>query len=153
MIPRLRSEFNKRFTEEKYRLFLRRLDAICGCHVDFRVSETPVFIPAPLMREMEQAGKDIIVQLVSNAGYQKLASAMVPPEFNVPGETPRPLFAAVDFGLVRGSNGEVTPRVIELQGFPSLFGFEPVQSQLYKEVYGLPPELSYLLGGLGLEGY
>jgi hypothetical protein len=153
MIAHLRSEFNKHFTEEKYRLFLTRLDAVCGCHVDFRVSETPVFVPASLMKTMELAGKEIILQLVSNAEYQKLAAKIIPHEFDVPNEAPHPLFAAVDFGLVRDATGKVAPKVIEMQGFPSLFGFEPVQCQLFKEVFDLPRELKYLLGGLDLDGY
>jgi hypothetical protein len=153
MIPRLRSEFNKRFTEEKYQLFLKRLDAISGCHVEFRVAETPMFIPAALMKTMEQAGKEIILQLVSNTQYQELASKAIPAEFKVPNEAPHPLFAAVDFGLVHGPGGEIVPRLIEMQGFPSLFGFQPVQCQLFKEVFGLPDELKYLLGGLDLDGY
>lgn len=153
MISHLRADFNKRFTEEKYRLFLNRLDAICGCHVEFRVAETPVFIPTALMERMEQAGKEIVLQLVSNTEYQKLAANTIPPEFDVPDEPAHPLFAAVDFGLVRDGNGEVVPKVIEIQGFPSLFGFEPVQSQLFKEVFDLPHELKYLLGGLDLDGY
>ena len=153
MIPHLRSELNRKFTEAKYQLFLKRLDAICGCHVGFRVSETPVFVPASLMRTMEQAGKEIITQLVSNAEYQRTAARAIPPEFNAPNGTPHPLFAAVDFGLTRNQSGEVVPKVIEMQGFPSLFGFEPVQCQLFKEIFDLPHELKYLLGGLDLEGY
>ena len=153
MIPHFRSEFNERFTEEKYQLFLKRLDAISGCHIEFRVAETPVFIPASLMKTMEQAGKEIILQLVANAEYQKLAAKTIPDEFNVPNEPPHPLFAAVDFGLVKEKNGEVVPKLIELQGFPSLFGFQPVQSQLFKDVFDLPQELKYLLGGLDLDGY
>ena len=153
MIPHLRSEFNKNFTEEKYRLFLSRLDALCGCHVEFRVAETPVFVPSALMKTMEQAGTEIIRELVANADYQKVAANIIPPEFNVPDETPHPLFAAVDFGLVKDGTGQVVPKLIEMQGFPSLFGFEPVQCQLFKEVFGLPGELKYLLGGLDLEAY
>jgi hypothetical protein len=153
MIPRLRTEFNKQFTEEKYRRFLKRLDAICGCPIEFRVAETPVFVPPSLMRTMEQAGREIIMQLVSNVEYQQRAAKTIPPEFNTPNEPPHPLFAAVDFGLTKNASGEVEPRVIEMQGFPSLFGFEPVQCQLFKEVFGLPNELTYLLGGLDLDGY
>lgn len=153
MISHLRSDFNKRFTEEKYRLFLKRLDEACGCHVEFRVAETPVFVPAPLIKEMEQAGKEIITQLVSNSDYQARVAEAIPAGFNVPNESPHPLFAAVDFGLVKDANGAIVPKLIELQGFPSLFGFQPVQSRLFKEVYGLPVELNYLLGGLDLDAY
>jgi hypothetical protein len=153
MIPHLRSDFNKHFTEEKYKLFLARLDAACGCHVEFRVSETPVFVPSELLNRMERAGMEIIEQLVANNEYQERAATAIPPEFNVPNEAAHPLFAAVDFGLVHAPNGEVVPRLIEMQGFPSLFGFQPVQCQLFKEVFGLPNELKYLLGGLDLDGY
>ena len=153
MIPHLRSEFNKHFTEDKYRLFLKRLDAICGCHVEFRIAETPVFVPTALIKTMEQAGREIIAQLVTNSEYQQLVAKAIPAEFNAPNETPRPLFAAVDFGLVKDEDGNIVPKLIEMQGFPSLFGFEPVQSQLFKEVYDLPMELKYLLGGLDLDAY
>lgn len=153
MIPHLRSDFNRKFTETKYQLFLKRLDAICGCHVEFRVSETPVFIPAPLMKTMERAGREIITQLISRREYKQAAGQAIPSEFNAPNEPPHPLFAAVDFGLTRNQSGEVVPKVIEMQGFPSLFGFEPVQCQMYKEVFGLPRELKYLLDGLDLEDY
>jgi hypothetical protein len=63
------------------------------------------------------------------------------------------LFVAVDFGLVRTEDGQIVPKLIELQGFPSLFCFEPVQCQLFKEVFGLPRELTYFLGGNDLESY
>ncbi|MEK9139386.1 MAG: hypothetical protein AAB393_19890, partial [Bacteroidota bacterium] len=126
---------------------------VCGCHVEFRLSETPVFVPALLMTTMAQVGKEIILQLVSNTGYQKAATTTIPPEFNVPNEAPHPLFAAVDFGLTKNLTGEVLPKVIEMQGFPSLFCFEPVQCQLFKEVFELPMELKYLLSGLDLDSY
>ncbi|MDL1892617.1 hypothetical protein FBQ87_06955, partial [Sphingobacteriales bacterium CHB3] len=64
MVPHLRQYYNNNFTDEKYRLFLKRLDATCGTHVEFRVSETPFFIPAPLMNEMAEAGSSIIMQLM-----------------------------------------------------------------------------------------
>lgn len=153
MVPHLRAFYNKNFTEDAYRLFLKRLDALCGMHVDFRVSETPFFIPTPLVHEMVQAGEDIILQLVKNAEYQKSAGRTIPPDFNVPNETDHPVFVAVDFGIVQLADGRYAPRLIELQGFPTLFAFQPVQSMLFKEVFRLPAELTYLLGGLDLEGY
>lgn len=153
MIPHLRSEFNKKFTDAKYQLFLRRLDAMCGCQIEFRVSETPVFISAALMKTMERAGHEIITQLVSRTDYRSVAVKAIPVEFNTPNGAPHPLFAAVDFGLTKDHRGEIVPKVIEMQGFPSLFGFEPLQCQLFKEVFDLPHELKYLLGGLDLDGY
>jgi hypothetical protein len=153
MIPHLRNSFNTNFNEELYQLFLGRLDGVCGMHVDFRVSETPFFIPAPLINSMVQSGKEIIMQLMSNPEYLAASNRAIPHEFNVPNETPRPLFVAVDFGVVRKEDGSYVPKLIEMQGFPSLFGFQAALCQQYKEVYKLPRELKYLLGGLELEDY
>ncbi len=153
MIPHSREYYNKNFTEAKYRLFLRRLDAVCGTHIEFRISETPFFIPTPLMHSMVQAGTEIIKQLVGNTSYHEAAARAIPHDFDVPNEDEHPVFIAVDFGIVQLANGEFAPRLIELQGFPTLFAFQPVQSMLFKEVFGLPHEATCLLGGLDLEQY
>lgn len=153
MVPHLREYYNKNFTEQKYQLFLKRLDAVCGTHVGFRVSETPLFIPTSLMNSMVQAGTEIIKQLVDNPTYHKAADRAVPHEFDVPNEAAHPVFVSVDFGIVRLPSGEYVPRLIELQGFPTLYCFQPVQSMLFKEVFGIPDEATYLLGGLDLERY
>lgn len=153
MVPHLREYYNKNFTDEKYRLFLKRLDATCGTHVEFRVSETPFFITAPLMKEMAEAGTSIIMQLMNNAAYLQRAAETIPHEFNVPNQTPRPVFVAVDFGIVQLPDGSFAPRLIELQGFPTLYCFQPVQSMLFKEVFELPRECRFLLGDLDYEAY
>ena len=153
MIPHLRQSFNKNFTEERYRHFLKRLDGVCGMHVDFRVSETPFFIPTPLIRLMVQSGKEIIMQLMGNREYLAASDKAIPHAFNVPNETPRPLFVAVDFGVIKTEDGSYVPKLIEMQGFPSLFGFQAALCQLYREAYGLSRELKYLFGGLTLEEY
>lgn len=153
MISALRESFNKNFTDAKYRLFLKRLNAVCGTPVEFPVSETPLFLSGKLIASMASAGKEIILQLLSNPSYLKVSDRAIPPDFNAPNETEHPLFVAVDFGIVRTGSGEYAPKLIEMQGFPTLFGFQPVISQQYKEVYGLPRELRYLLGGLELDEY
>lgn len=153
MLSHLRAYYNRNFTEQKYRLFLDRLDAMCGMHIEFRVSETPVFIPFDLMQQMVDAGRQILLHLVHDGEYQARAARTIPHEFYVPNESSHPLFAAVDFGIVRLPDGTYAPRLIELQGFPTLFAFQPVQSLLFKEVFGLPRECRFLLDGLDFEQY
>jgi len=153
MVSHLREAFNKNFSEARYQLLLHSLDATCGMHVDFRVCETPLFIPSPLMKWMEVAGKEIIMQLVSNAAYLSASRKAIPPDFCVANETPYPLFIAIDFGLTQTTDGEYAPKLIEMQGFPTLFAYQVAVSQLYKEVYGLPRELTPFLGGLDLDRY
>lgn len=153
MVPHLRAYYNKNFTEDKYRLFLKRLDAVCGTHIEFRVSETPFFIPTELMGAMVEAATAIVRQLVESPSYRKAADRAIPYDYHVPYEDAHPLFVSVDFGIIRLPDGEYAPRLIELQAFPTLYCFQPVQSMLFKEVFGLPREATFLLGGLDLESY
>ena len=140
MIPELRRDFNSRFTAEKYDAFLALLDARCGTHVKFRMCETPCFFPASLIERMNQAGAELIHQLVGNAAYLDAARKQIPAEFLTPNETRRPLFLQVDFGLIRDESGELAPRLVEIQAFPSLYAYQPVLEEVYREAYGLNPQ-------------
>ncbi len=153
MIPHLRTEFNKKFTEAAYRRLQQRLDELCGMHIDFRVSETPLFIPAQLMHGMEKAGKEIIMQLMTNPEYRAASAQTIPKEFNTPNETSHPLFVSVDFGITRDASGMLVPKLIELQGFPTLYAFQIVLSQQYRDVYQLPDETRAFLDGMDLNSY
>jgi hypothetical protein len=152
MIPSLRKQFNASFTPEKYQQFLQRLAERCGAPVQFRVSETPCFFPKPLLDQMSQYGKELIQQL-GTLEYRKASFESIPPEFNVPRESPHPMFIQVDFGLVRDEAGNLQPKLVELQGFPSLYAYQAMLSQVYQEVFELDANLTYLLGGLDWEGY
>ncbi len=152
MIPALRQRFNANFTPEKYQRFLREMDERSGTHVKFRTSETPCFFPKPLLDQMAQYGKELIHQL-NTLEYRKASFASIPPEFNVPNEAPHPMFIQVDFGLVRDASGQLQPELVELQGFPSLYAYQALLSQLYMEIFELDENLQYLLGGLDWESY
>src|SRR5271169_6994539 len=141
MIPALRQEFNRNFSPEKYRQLLQRLDAACGTHIGFRVSETPCFVPKALLDQMAQYGRELVSQLVDNPQYLRASDASVPPQYNVPNESPRPMFVQVDFGLVRNASGGLEPKLVELQAFPSLYGYQPLAAQQYIESYDLAPNL------------
>jgi hypothetical protein len=152
MIPALRKQFNASFSPEKYQTFLKLLDERCGTPVGFRVSETPCFFPKPLLDQMCHYGSELIRQLGS-LEYRKTSFRAIPEEFNVPHETPHPMFVQVDFGLVRDANGTLQPKLVELQGFPSLYAYQAMLSQVYAEVFELDENLQYLLSGLDWDGY
>jgi hypothetical protein len=153
MIPQLRSDFNRAFTDGKYRALLYRLERRCGTPVPFRVCETPLFLPGSVMRRIEVAAREILGQLMSNHSYMAESMRAVPEKFRVPGDSPHPLFVALDFGLVQDAGGEFVPRLIELQGFPSLYAYQVVLMEEYRNVYGLPSELHMFLGGLDTDAY
>jgi hypothetical protein len=153
MIPSLRQPFNDSFTPEKYQTFLRRVDDACGTHVQFRLSETPCFFPKSLIDRMARDGQDLIRQLVDNPAYRARSDEAVPAEFKVPNETPHPMFVQVDFGLVRDAQGELQPKLVELQAFPSLYAYQPHLADTYVDVYGMDRRLKYLLSGLEGSSY
>jgi len=152
MIPSLRKQFNANFTPEKYQTFLKVMEERCGTPVQFRMSETPCFFPKPLLDQMAEYGKELIHQLES-LEYRKQSFRAIPPEFKVPHEAPHPMFIQVDFGLVRDAEGKLQPKLVELQGFPSLYAYQAMLSQVYMEVFELDESLQYLHSGLDWEGY
>jgi len=152
VIPEQRARFNAGFTPEKYRSFLTRLEAACGIPVAFRNCETPCFFPASLIDSMSRDGCDLIRQL-NTPEYRAISRQAVPPKFDVPGEPDHPLFLQVDFGLVREPSGEIAPKLVEIQAFPSLYAYQPTLSSVYVDAYGLDGNLQHLLSGLDPEGY
>jgi hypothetical protein len=167
MIPSLRKQFNANFTPEKYQTFLRRIDDACGTHVSFRLAETPCFFPESLLERMAEHGKALIRQLVESPEYRARSEASIPAEFRVPNEPAHPMFVQVDFGLVRDASGELQPKLVELQAFPSLYAYQVTLAQSYIDVYGMTRAsgsgfkasasdgrgLDFFLGGLNAESY
>ena len=101
---------------------------------------------------MVQFGKELIQQL-DTPQYRKASSESIPMEFNVPNEDDHPLFIQVDFGLVRDASGQLAPKLVELQGFPSLYGYQAMLSQAYIDIFHLDDNLKYLLSGLNRDSY
>jgi len=153
MIPLLRSQFNAEFTPEKYELLRREMTSRCGMDVPFALCETPCFFPNALVERMGEDGKALIRQLVENPEYRALSEASIPAEFRVPNESAHPMFIQVDFGLVRDAAGELQPKLVELQAFPSLYAYQPVLAQAYIDVFGLDAKLRYFLSGLDSPSY
>jgi hypothetical protein len=135
VIEPYRGDFNARFTLEKYAKLLRLLDERVGRHVEFRVAETPCFFPSELMETMVRAGVELTTQLLGNRQYMRDSDASIPAEYCVPGQDAHPHFMTVDFGLVRAADGTLQPKLVEMQAFPSIFGYQSLLSTTYSEVY------------------
>jgi hypothetical protein len=158
MIPSLRKQFNHNFTPEKYRAFLAYVDQACGTHVQFRLSETPCFFPENLLKTMAADGEELIRQLVGDPEYRARSDSSIPSETRVPNEPDHPMFVQVDFGLVRDPDGDLHPKLVELQAFPSLYAYQPTLAHGYIEAFGLDgldggEKLGLFLGGLNEKSY
>ncbi|MGC2214345.1 MAG: hypothetical protein WA602_14150 [Silvibacterium sp.] len=147
MIASFRHDFNRRYRPEAYRNMLHSLDARAGTHVEFRIAETPCFFPKEMLDEIAAIGGELTRRLVEDKSYLQASRAMIPEKYCAADETPHPHFMTADFGLVRDRNGRLTPKLVELQAFPSVFAFQIVLSELYRSTYQLDGSLGYLLGG------
>jgi hypothetical protein len=147
VIQPLRREFNSRFRPETYRAMLRSLDACARTHVEFRIAETPCFFPESLLNEMAAVGAELTHRLVNDRTYLARSAKAIPEAWRAADETPHPHFMTVDFGLVREADGRLSPRLVELQAFPSIYGFQFLLSETYRSSYGLDESLRCFLGG------
>lgn len=140
MISIYRNSFNNSFSKEKYAAFIEQLED-GFVKIPFRVAETPVFIPTELKDKLISAGEEII-RLIKEDSFKTRTEKAIPPEWNVPGESKHPHFLTFDFGICKNKEGELNPMLIEMQGFPSLYGFQNHMAKSYKDVFDLPKELS-----------
>jgi hypothetical protein len=153
MVPHLRRQFNDDFTDGKYRRLLDGLDATVGMHIEFRICETPLFLPHPFLQKLVKAGREIIEQLAGNEDYLERSRDIVPDAFRVPEDSDHPLFLALDFGVTVGDAGKLELQLIELQGFPSLYAYQVSLCEAYVETYGLDDRLQWYLEGLDRKTY
>src|ERR1039458_7304230 len=119
LIPSLRQQFNRAWTPRKYQRFLASIEQRSGIATQFRHSETPCFLPAPLIDKMARYGREMVEQLLADAEYRRDSEAAIPERYRVPHEAPVPLFVQADFGL----NADLQPKLVEIQGFPSLYSY------------------------------
>jgi len=152
VIPSLRHAFNASWSEAQYAEFRRRLSARVNGTVEFPLSETPCFFPATAMHELTAAGEELVRQCMTGEAA-RAAEAVVPARFQGPGQGDVPVFVQVDFGLVRGADGGLEPRLVELQAFPSLYGFQVALAEAYQSAFALPDTLPIYLDGLTREEY
>lgn len=151
MIKKYRQQFNANFSDERYQQFIATLGKGFP-PIPFRVAETPIFIPAELKDKLIAAGEEIIA-LIKQDGFKTLTQKAIPEQWEVPNETTHPHFLTFDYGLCKDVNGEISPMLIEMQGFPSLYGFQSHLAQTYKSTYQLDAALSPYFNNLNESSY
>jgi hypothetical protein len=152
VIKTLREAFNASWTEGQYTAFLAHLHARVGVPIEFPIAETPCFFPRTLIDELARVGEDLIRQsMAGEAG--RAALRIVPEQFRGPGADPMPTFVQVDFGLVHAAGGGIVPKLVELQAFPSLYGFQGTLAEAYQSAFTLPERLERFVSGLSDDTY
>ena len=139
MIPKYRTQFNGEFSQEKYQKVNELIKEKTGYEAGFRISESPIFLSNEFWQKLDDASESIISQ-IKEMSVEELSKA-IPANCNVPNDTQKPHFVAIDFGICQDEKGNVIPQLIELQAFPSLFGFQKLFEEVITEVYPFLNEL------------
>ncbi|QKZ14343.1 hypothetical protein [Spirosoma sp. KUDC1026] len=148
MIQSARQAFNQSFSPDTYRAMLDAIEADLPGQLDFRVAETPVFVPKVLTDKLLKACSDI-TDVIVNPNFKALTENAIPADQRVPNEDDHTQFLVMDYAVCKDesggpSHGELTPRLIELQGFPSLSFFQPYLADQFRANYPIPANLSNL---------
>jgi hypothetical protein len=141
MISTPRQLFNEAFTPASYKAMLADIDQQLPGQLEFRVAETPVFVPAGLRDKLIQAGQDII-KVIQQPDFKQLTEAAIPANQRVPHEDAHAEFLTFDFAVCRNANGELEPQLIEMQGFPSLYAFQAYLPEIFFAHYPIPATVS-----------
>lgn len=152
MISHLRQQYNKNFTQKKYDAFIDEIVSSVDHRPLFHIAETPVFIPNNLRDQMLQAC-DEMMELICRPDFKQISQDACLPEFYVPGETDHPAFLSVDFGICEDEDGNLSPQLIEIQGFPSLFFYQNICANAYRNHFDIPANFTHHFNGLTDEEY
>ena len=148
----LREKFNKNFTEEKYAAYMKDVEGIYPGALDFRNAETPLFIPKDFTKKMLDACEDII-DVITAPNFKALTERSIPADMRVAGDEKHPQFIVFDFGICENEKGEYEPQLIEMQGFPTLYGFQALHSELTAKYAEVPDTHSSYLNGYDKTSY
>lgn len=152
MIQEIRTIYNSNFSEERYQAFLQELYQKYNHIPGFRIAETPVFISKELKNKIFEACEHVI-DVVCRPDIKQLTDAAISEAFKVPNEDEHTTFLQIDFGICEGDNGEVVPKLIEAQGFPSLYFYQHAIAGLYRKHFEIPTSFNHLFSDYDPESY
>ncbi len=87
------------FSDTRYAELLRVANETERWPVDFRLSETPIFLTREFTEEISAAANEIVAQVRTPGVRPTRRESAIPPGLEVPNETPHPIFLQVDFAV------------------------------------------------------
>ena len=146
-----RKQFNEQFSTKKYQKMLQSIEDDFGYFPTFRIAESPLFVSDAFKSQLLEACSEVI-SFIQQPGFKELTQKAVELNKNIPKEDEHPEFLAIDFGVCE-ENGEIIPKLIEVQGFPSLFHFQANLFEKFKVEYPFLESYSPYLSGLNKDSY
>lgn len=151
MFSKYRKIFNEQFSTEKYHKLMSEIESDFQYMPTFRISESPFFITPELQAQLME-GAQQVVDFIKKPDFLELTQKAVDLNRKVPNEDAHTTFLAVDFGICE-EDGKIVPKLIEVQGFPSLYNFQQNLYEKYKSNYPFTRELTPFFNGLDKFSY
>lgn len=152
MVPALRKKFNAAFTEKQYNDYIAEMHALHPGDIEFRLAETPIFVDKTFKEKVLSACESI-VDVITGPDFKSLTANAVPEGLQVPGENDHSHFIAFDFGICENDKGEFEPQLIEMQGFPTLFGYQVFDDEVTRKHFDIPSGYDSYLNGFNKASY
>ena len=152
MIKSYRDKYNSEFSESAYKNFIKDLDSEFNFKIEFRIAETPVFLPDEFVKEILKASDELLSVLQSKefAEYSKRA---LPEKLAVPNEDKHASLLSIDFAICKDDKGNYSPQLIELQGFASLYCYQQLLSRKVKQHFNIDDNLTNFFNGYDYDSY
>ena len=151
MVAKYREEFNAQFTDDKYQALKNDIALDFDYEPTFRIGETPFFFLFDLKKQLIE-GCNQVIDLVQDKDFKELTNRSLELNYSVPNEDSHTNFMAIDFGICE-EDGKVVPKLIEVQGFPSLFNFQNNLFEKFKKFYPFLNELTPFINDISTEEY
>ncbi len=152
MIQETRRAYNEAFTPSAYEALLAALNQNLERKIEFRVAETPVFISAAFQEILIKAG-EYLVKTILSPDFKQLTEKSIPAAWRVAHENDYPHFLTFDFAVCRNKNQELVPKLIELQGFPSIYAFQAELATQYQNHFPVTRSFTPYFPPLDQAGY
>jgi len=151
MIAKYRDLFNSQFTDKKYQEFKDDIASDFDYEPTFRIGETPFFISNELKAKILE-GCTNVIKLIQQKDFKKLTDKSLELNHKVSNEDEPTTFLAIDFGICE-ENGVVVPKLIEVQGFPSLYNYQFNLYEKFKNHYPFLKDLTPFINDITPEEY
>lgn len=152
MVPAWRKSFNENFTKEQYEAFITELHGGYPGAIEFRVAETPILADLSFKQKIIDACESIVDRILA-PDFLEITERSIPPSERTPNESPIAHMIAFDFGICENEEKKLEPQLIEMQGFPTLFGFQVYYPEILRKYFNIPENYSQFLGDYTRETY
>ena len=146
MISKYRELFNAQFTEQKYQEFKEDIASDFDYMPTFRIGETPFFISNELKSQLVEGSNEVIA-LIKQGDFKYLTNKSLELNNEIPNEDEHTTFLAIDFGICE-EDGLLIPKLIEVQGFPSLYNYQINLYEKFKNHYPFLSEFTPFFNGI-----